>query len=317
MSDSVQKLSELTEDTLQKHDSLNESSSKSTSTDQTSSQKSFPGTIDTSLNLNPLYEIWKDVVPEVLNRGAYPKIPIGLNALDEILWGLHRKEILVIAARPGNGKSAFVCFLTKQVADQGLKVAFFSNEMSKEQLALRLFVNVCKVNNQDLRKGLAKHKVMEFNDMFIGWAKNTKILLDDENGYTIGAVEKVCKVIQPDVVIVDYVQMLSTVGFRRKLDAIENYVQGFKKLSKSMNFAGVLISQINRVGTGSPEMEHLKGAGVLEEHPDTVVTLKWDWEDAENPQFYANVKKQREGEVRNKIKLSFMPQFYDFSDYEY
>lgn len=289
---------------------------QSSSIKKTSSSTLSKVTSAISVTLKPLFEIWNELRPELLDRGTTPKIPIGLHDLDEVLWGLHRKQVLVVAARPGQGKSAFVCHLAVAMADQNLRVLFFANEMSREQIVERLFTNVCTVDNDALRKGRAKDRVLVDGDVFFRWAESVKILVDDENGLTIDGVTQVCEIIKPDVVIVDYVQMISSIGFRSKLEAIENYVQQFKLLSKHKNFCGILVSQINRDGADKPDMNKLKGSGVLEEHPDTVMTLKWDWSNKDNPRYVANVEKQRHGVVRNNIDLQFQPEYSKFSNAE-
>jgi len=262
--------------------------------------------------LNPASKIWKTLKENILLRGTTPKYPIGLKALDDILWGLHKQEILVIGGRPGQGKSCLAIHMTRRLVEQKQRVIFFSLEMSKEQLLERLLCNVCRIDGTDLRRGRAKDRVDEAESVFLDWLSLTKLLIDDRYGYSFENIVKVCDIIHPDFIILDYIQMISIKGFRSKLDAIEEYVRKIKELSKINNFGVILISQINRGGADNPTMDKLKHAGVLEEHPENVLTLNWKYEDGRY-KYEASVEKQRHGET-GKAELRFLPRFSSFED---
>ena len=265
-------------------------------------------------SLSSLSEIWENLRQDIMTRTETPKFPIGLKSLDEILWGIHKKELTVIGARTSQGKSAFSIFLTKNLADNGNRIIYFSLEMSKEQILERLLTQILLINNLDLRKGHAKDEVIEREKIFQGWMNKAKLLIDASYGYNFDHLVRIVEIIRPDFVFIDYIQMISTKGFKSKHDAIEEYIRRIKELSVEHNFGAIVISQVNRTGVEGAEMQHLKGAGVLEEHADSVIMLKWDWSREDPNKFVFDIKKQRHGEVKNGIILDFLPQHSIFKE---
>lgn len=267
-----------------------------------------------SLILSPLFEIWDTLKGDLMDRQNSPKYPIGLTDIDSVLWGLHKKELVTIGARTSHGKTAFAINMVKELADKGNRIIYFSLEMSKESLLERLFCNICEVDNIELRQGRAKQDVLNNEKIFLNWLQSSKILIEDRYGYNFNNIVNICETIQPDFVFVDYIQMISTIGYRSKVDAIEEYVRKIKELAVLKNFGVILISQINRHGAENPGMQYLKWSGVLEEHSDVVMTLKWAWNTEKfKYEYFVNIEKQRHGEVKN-VELEFLPQYSKFKD---
>ncbi len=300
----------------ERQESLKESSSKETSSSTPSSQQTSKSQQTyTQIDLTPLSKIWKDLEQNIMEREQSPKFPIGLSELDRVMWGLHKKELLTIGARTSMGKSAMAIFMAKQIVEKmGQRVVYFSLEMSKEQILERLFTNICKVNNLDLRRGKARGPVIAQKRIFEDWIAGANLLIDDKYGFSYESTMKVCDIIQPDFIVVDYIQMVSAKGFRSKLDAIEEYVRMLKQLSIQMNFGVILLSQLNRMGGENGNMNNFKHAGVLEEHSDTCLTLKWDYSREDKGKYIVNIEKQRHGEVENGIEIDFIPQYSDFKN---
>lgn len=266
----------------------------------------------TVLDLKTLSEIWKTVYDDIKNRGSVPRYKIGLRELDEILWGLHKRELLTIGARTSHGKSALALQIALSLVDAGSRVVFFSLEMSKEQLLERMLANMCNIDNRWLRHGIAGKTVDDRKETFEKLIENIKLLIDDQYGYNLDNIEKVCELIGPDFIIVDYIQMISTKGYRNKLDAIEEYVQRIKQLANQRNMGVVLISQINRAGEhGEMSMANLKWAGVLEEHSDSVVILEWI---RKKDKYKVRVEKQRHGTTGELSSIRFVPEYFRFED---
>ena len=88
-----------------------------------------------------------------MERTGVPKHPIGLKEVDEVLWGVHKRELLTLAARTSQGKSAFSIHLAKTLVERSNRVLYFSLEMSKEQILERLVTNIALINNLALRRG--------------------------------------------------------------------------------------------------------------------------------------------------------------------
>ena len=289
-----------------------QTSSEWTDREMLESLRGACGDFNPSLSLLP--EIWDTLRLDIMSREESPKYPIGLITLDEILWGLHKKELLVMGARTSQGKSAMSIFLAKNLTDAGHKVIYFSLEMSKEQILERILTQILLINNLLLRRGKAKDLLVEREKILSAWMDTARLLIEDKYGYDFSKVIKIIELVRPDFVFIDYIQMISSKGFKSKLDAIEEYVRKIKELSVEYDFGAVLVSQVNRSGVEGAEMQHLKWAGVLEEHADSVIMLRWDWS-LENPKKYiVDIKKQRHGETRNGLEIEFIPEHSLFKE---
>jgi len=262
------------------------------------------------LDLRPLFEIWENLKGDILERKTEPEYRIGLNTIDDLLWGVHKKELMTIGSRTSHGKSSFAINMVRHLADTGNRIIYFSLEMSKEQLLEKLMCNFCVINNLDLRHGKAKKEFLERETVFYNWINNIKLVIDDKYGYDFSNMIKVCELIKPDFVIVDYIQMISTKGYRSKVDAIEEYVRKFAELAVTKNFGAILISQINRSGVDEPTMSKFKWAGVLEEHSATCLVLNYN---ASKGTYKIHIEKQRHGEVKD-VSVKFEPQYSRFRD---
>ena len=303
-----------TEKTSLTHSDLKEIFKKETSLNIENYKKNSEKQQDViSPDLQTLSEIWTDLRERLIKQKPTPEYPIGLREIDEILWGMKKSELTVIGGRTSVGKSDMALYISRQLADIGQRVVYFSLEMSKEQILQRLFSSICRVDNRLLRGDTAKKEVDTHRVVFEDWIENIKLLIDDEYGYVYKDMVEVCEIIKPDFVIIDYIQMISTKGFRNKLDAIEEYVRMLKQLAVKMNMGVVLVSQLNRTAVGNPTMSAMKHAGVIEEHPGIVLTLNWDWE-KDPPEYRVNIEKNRYGEVRHNIKLNYLPQYSDFKE---
>ena len=263
------------------------------------------------VDLKPTLEVWRQMREEILSRKEYPEYPIGLKDIDEVIWGLHKKELLTIGARTSVGKSDFAINIANNLADKKYRIIYFSLEMSKEQLVERLFSNQFEIDNMRLRKGKASDDILRYEKSFESYLIGINLLIDDHYGFYYDKVINVCELIKPDFIIVDHIQMISPAGFKSKLEAIEEYVRKLKQLSLDLNFGTILLSQINRAGVEAPSMENLKWAGILEEASDTVLLLRWEWE---ANQYFVNVSKQRHGMVKSNIEIKFYPEFSKFTD---
>ena len=260
--------------------------------------------------LKPLCEIWDNLKTDIMSRELTPKHKIGLPSIDNTLWGLHKQELVVIGARTSHGKSSFAINTVKNLADTNLRIIYFSLEMSKEQVLEKLLCNFCEINNRDLKQGMSKSEVIKNEKTFLSWISEIKLLIDDKYGYDFDSLVKVCEIIKPDFIFLDYIQMVSSKGYRSKVEAIEEYVRKIKELSVTMNFGAIIVSQINRSGVDDPTMSKFKWAGVLEEHPDVCIVLSYD---KVKGAYKVNIEKQRNGETK-EIFVNFEPQYSRFAD---
>jgi len=266
----------------------------------------------TQMDLTPLEEIYDNLLVDLKERTEKPKNPTGLADLDQVLWGLHKQELMVVGGRTSMGKSMMAAHLARELVEQNQKVIYFSLEMNKRQLLERFLSNVCSINGEDMRKGLASAEVTARSQLFRDWMKDAKLLIDDKYGYRFDNILKICNYIKPDFIIVDYVQLISTRNYRDKLSALEDFVKSLHNLCISNKFGAILISQINRSGTELLTMDKLKGAGVLEEVPDTVMLLQWDWHTGK---FDCIIDKQRHGQC-GTVRVEFEPLYARFKNIE-
>lgn len=285
-----------------------------------SSDASRKPTPSISVSLKPMAEIWNSHLPILLGRGTVPTYPIGLKSLDDLIWGLHKKEMMCLGARTSHGKSAMAMQMALNLADIGTRVVYLSLEMSSEQLLERAFAYLCGVDGRLIRVGQAKSQIEHNNSMFINMLSSTKMLIDDKYGYDFDKVVEIANILKPDFLFLDYIQMISTRGYKSKLEAIEEYVRKFKELANTLGFGIILVSQINREGADNMGMHHLKGAGVLEEHSDTVMLLDWDKGVVDEvtgvrsgEEYKVTVAKQRHGPT-GEVRLDFDPGHFRFKD---
>ena len=280
-------------------------------TNQNYSKYQPQATEDTSLHLRKVSEIYDTLKEDILQRTGEIKYPFGLKELDDKTLGLHKKELICIGARTSAGKSAFAVNMTRHLADKNVKIAYLSLEMSSEQLVERLLTNLFEIDNLQLRRGQATPQLEGNEKVFRSWADEVKLLIDDKYGYDFNNVVKIVEELRPDFLILDYIQMISTKGFKGgKLEAIEEYIRRLKQLATEYDMGAIVLSQLNRSAEDNPSMSKLKWAGVLEEHSDTVLLLEWNWEKNE---YLVRIAKQRHGVVGN-LRVDFQPQYSKFSD---
>jgi len=278
--------------------------------------------IDKVRKLQRLDGILKNTIESIYDRGTTPKLPTNLTSLDEQIWGLHKKELLTIGARPGEGKSSLGLQIAWSLSNSNKRVLFLSLEMSKEQLTERLLSHVMEIDNIDLRHGNVTEEIKDKINEFKKIVEELPLLITDNIGYSIEEVNYLIENADPpfDIVILDYIQLCRLGRFMNRVDAITEYLRAIKELSVKHNFAAVVLSQINRAAADNknkrPQLQQLKGSGSLEEHSDTVILLYWPYnnEPCDDPLRYEIlVEKQRNGPV-GQVNLVFEPKYFKFID---
>jgi len=273
-----------------------------------------------------LPEIFAGVRKDFLSRQSTPELPTGLDDLDKIIWGLHRKELLTIGARPSVGKSALAVQLALNLNDINRNVLFISLEMSKEQIIERMFCNVANIDNLKLRQG--KVDIQHFEEYFPIFERMVSampLLVVDNCGYDFTDVEKLITEMEPrpDIVFLDYIQLVSQGRHSSKAMSVEEYFRKLKELSITYNFSMVVLSQIKRMTeqrqNKRPTMDELKWSGSLEEHSDTIMLLYWPYhyevDYYDNKEFEIHVAKQRHGST-GLARVNFLPWHYRFENRE-
>jgi len=252
-------------------------------------------------------------------KGTRPDFEItSLPYFNEKAFGLNRKELTIIGARPSNGKSA----LALQIADdisQTHKVLFISLEMFIEKCVIRLFCNNMRVNNTKLKyDGIAAYSNQY--DKFIELKQKPRLAITESVGKNWEDIEQMLIELaeKPDVIILDYIQCISKIGLK-KLEVVDEYVKNLRAMAGQFDFAAVILSQINRANVqegNEPTMMGLKSSGFLEEHADNVWLLHFPYHydcTQDKTKFKITIAKSRDGET-GSVMCQFIPWEYRFED---
>jgi len=215
----------------------------------------------------------------------YRGIPTGFPRLDDYIMGFNRSDLLVLAARPGMGKTAFALNLACNVARQGKKVAIFSLEMSNVQLVERLIAAEGLISSEHLHTG--KIAVDEWDKMAVAVQKLSPmpIYLDDTAGIHIGEMKaKLRRLKDVSFVVIDYLQLMTGGdGGRRsenRVQEVSEMTRALKIMAKDFNIPIMVLSQLSRGpesrGDRRPMLSDLRESGSIEQDADIVMMLYRD-----------------------------------------
>ena len=212
-------------------------------------------------------------------------IPTGFYDLDKVTSGLHENELIIIAARPAMGKTAFALNLATNIAMNTDKtVALFNMEMSGEQLAMRMLSSVGQIEANKLRSGkLEHHDWKKFNEAMSRLAE-TKLFIDDTAGMTISEIKAKCRRLYNSegglgIVIIDYLQLIS--GSARyagnRQQEVSEISRSLKTLAMELNIPVIALAQLSRTVEGRedkrPLLSDLRESGSIEQDADIVAFL--------------------------------------------
>jgi len=266
-------------------------------------------------------------------KGAISGLPTGFIQFDQMTDGLHGAEMIVIAARPSMGKTAFAMNVAEHIAlHENKAVAVFSLEMSSQQLVQRLLCSVARIDMARLRNGFMNDR--DFHSLTSAGALITqsKILIDDTPGISILELRAKARRMKSQhdiaVIFIDYLQLLRSTSRRaqdnRQLEIAE-ISNGLKALAKELNIPVVVLAQLNRnpesrtgESKGRPRLSDLRESGSIEQDADLVGLLVReeyyaegdDKKDAEGKATLI-IAKQRNGPVGD-VHLTFRKEFTRF-----
>jgi replicative DNA helicase len=267
------------------------------------------------------------------NRGAVTGIPTGFIELDRITNGLHPSEMIVIAARPSMGKTAFAMNIAEHVSiNSGKAVAIFSLEMSSHQLVQRLLCARAKVDLQRVRDGFLADRDFRSLTTAAATLAGAKMFIDDTAGLSIIELRAKARRLkaQHDIqlIVIDYLQLLRGSSRRsqenRQLE-ISEISAGVKALAKELSIPIIVVAQLNRQpelrGGGKPRLSDLRESGSIEQDADLVGLLvrpEYYETDDEAKQELSGVAeliiaKQRNGPT-GEVPLTFLKQFTRFEN---
>ena len=263
------------------------------------------------------------------NKGTVTGIPTGFIDLDYKLSGLQPSDLILVAARPSMGKTAFVLNIAQYIAFKKNKaVAIFSLEMSKEQLVNRLFSLESQVDAQSLRTGNMKDSDWEKLIEGAGVIGKSKLIIDDTPGISISELRSKCRKYKLehglDIVIIDYLQLMTgSVGksSESRQQEISEISRALKELARELNVPVIALSQLSRAVESRPDkrpmLSDLRESGAIEQDADVVMFIYRDEYYNKDSEFKKQaeiiIAKQRNGPV-GTVNLAWLGEYTKFAN---
>ena len=277
-----------------------------------------------------LHKVFDHLTELSQSDSAIPGMSTGLLDLDKKINGLNKSDLLLVAARPAMGKSAFALNLALNVAKKYNKtVAIFNLEMSREQLAMRLLAIESFVDGQKMATGKLTDEEWTKLSMAASALSQTDIRIDDNPTITVAAMNAKCRRLENlGMVVVDYLQLMSGSGYGKGGDSRVNVVgeisRSMKIMAKELNVPVICLSQLSRGPESRPDkrpmLSDLRESGSIEQDADEVIFLYRDEyynkETEDKGVAECIVSKNRHGEV-GTVKLQWIPQYQTFADREW
>ena len=266
-----------------------------------------------------------DVLPHILKSVEKREelsahyIKTGLTDVDKITGGLARTDLIIVAARPGMGKTAFALSIARRVAERGHRVMFFSLEMSKEQIVQRLIAQKARVDLKGLRQGLLTENGL-VNVMKTGAdIAELPIFIDDTPALSDVEIRFRAIPKRPDLVVIDYLQLCKATGKNdRREQEVASITRSLKGLAKDLNCPVILLSQLNREvekrNVKIPLLSDLRESGAIEQDADVIIFLYragYYGKKEENGVARVIVAKQRNGPT-GTVKVGFWEHCTEF-----
>ncbi len=218
--------------------------------------------------------------------GGMSGLPSGFHKLDQVTSGWQKSDLIIIAARPAMGKTAFVLSMAKNIAvDQKIPVAVFSLEMSNVQLVNRLIVNVCSIPNDKIKSGQLEPHEWQQLDAKIKNLQGAPLYVDDTANLSILEFQTKARRLKEEhdiqLIIIDYLQLMNASGmrFQSREQEVSTISRSLKGLAKELDIPIIALSQLNRNvenrGQGSvegkkPQLSDLRESGAIEQDADMV-----------------------------------------------
>jgi replicative DNA helicase len=219
------------------------------------------------------------------NKGDVSGISTGYYRLDHLTSGWQNSDLVIIAGRPAMGKTAFALSRAKNIAaDQDIPMAFFSLEMSGEQLSNRLISNVCEIEGRKILSGQLDRTEWERFDKRINNLMEAPLYIDDTPGLSIFELKtKAHRMVRERgvrLIMIDYLQLMNANGmrFNSRQEEVAKISQSLKELAKDLNIPIIALSQLNRGVEGRdgaegkrPLLSDLRESGAIEQDADMVM----------------------------------------------
>jgi replicative DNA helicase len=265
------------------------------------------------------------------HREMITGLPTGYASLNEYTSGLQPSDLIIVAARPGMGKTSFALNIAMHAAlREGKRVGVFSLEMSREQLFLRLLTGLGRIDAHRLRTGRLNKEEWATLTRAFGELAGAPIFIDDTAGLTVlemRAKSRRLKMEQGlDLVIVDYLQLMrSRSAFENRNQEISDISRSLKELAKELNLPVIAISQLSRApeqrgGDRRPQLSDLRESGAIEQDADLVMFIFREevYKQTEENRGRAQliIAKQRNGPI-GTLDLAFIREYTRFEELEW
>lgn len=264
------------------------------------------------------------------NKGSVTGIPTGFIDLDYRTAGMQPSDLILVAARPSMGKTAFELNLAQYMAfKKNLTVALFSLEMSKEQLVNRMFSLESNVDAQKLRTGQLNDEEWERLIESAGTIGKSKLIIDDTPGISIAELRSKCRKYKLEhdlsIIMIDYLQLMSGSGrTESRQQEISDISRSLKALARELSVPVVALSQLSRAVEQRPDhrpmLSDLRESGAIEQDADVVMFLyRDDYYNHDSPDKGVSeviIAKQRNGPI-GTVRLAWLPQYTKFANLEH
>jgi len=274
---------------------------------QKSSSKSFTAVRDT------LAESF-DRLDELHKQGEGMRgVATGFSDLDDALAGMQKSNLIILAARPGVGKTSLALNIAQYVAVKNKKhVGFFSLEMSKEELVDRLLVGQADIDAWKLKTGKLSEDDFSKLSNAMGELAEAPLYIDDTPGLSILEMRTKARRLQVenglDFLVVDYLQLARSRNLENRVQEVSEISQGMKNLARELKIPVLTLSQLSRAvesrGVKKPQLSDLRESGSIEQDADVVMFLWREDDDPSNENFMLDIAKHRNGPLRS-IPLHF------------
>jgi replicative DNA helicase len=257
-------------------------------------------------------------------------VPTGFIELDEMLAGLQPSDVVIVAGRPSTGKTSLVLNMAQHVGTKtDMTVGFFSLEMSKEQLFMRMLTSEAAIDGHRLRTGFLGERDFPKLTQALETLGRARIFIDDSA--SIGVLEMRAKARRLkaehalDLIVIDYIQLMQGRGrFENRVTELASISRSLKGLAKELQVPVVVLSQLSRAPENRPskrpQLSDLRESGALEQDADVVIMIYREdmYEATEENQGIAEliVAKQRNGPT-GTVRLAFIREFTRFENLEF
>jgi len=250
-------------------------------------------------------------------------VPSGLTALDEKLGGLHKSDLVIIAGRPSMGKTALATNIAYHAAknifekNEKSSVAFFSLEMSSEQLSTRILSEQSRIQSNDIRRGRASEEQL---NRFIETSRNIydlPLYIDETPAITISTMSnrarRIKRLFGLSLIVVDYIQLMKTnvKKYEGRVQELSEITQGLKALAKELSVPVLALSQLSRAveqrDDKIPQLSDLRESGSIEQDADVVMFVYRE-------QYYLEKKEPKQGSIEHAEWQSKMNDIYGLAD---